>query len=314
MADQIQVQHSASGANLYALVRNSEGLVWDGADFVPYATADLATYALAMTEQGVASAFYTCDFPIVPVGLYTVTVFVGASPAEGDTPVTSQSLEWSEDEQRFGVSLPVFSIFATTNQIASKIGSPADDLTQDIAGVLTAVGDLDGGITLVHRFFRLLLRADAAIATDLQAELDALNADGGSGAGSYDNTTDSLQAQSARTPTLVSGRVPADAEAISGSTTAADKLESHAGAVTQVIIGTGSTTTSVVLHASTGVDGGAPPSGADVFNGRVLVITSGTLNRQAKPIDDYDGSTGTLTIGDGGFTGSAANGVTGVIV
>lgn len=297
--DQIQVQHSASGANLYALLRNSEGLVWDGADFVPYATGDLATYALAMTEQGVASAFYTCDFPIVPVGLYNVTVFVGASPAEGDTLVTSQSLEWSEDEQRFGVSLPVFSIFSTTNAIAGKIGTPINgDLAQDIADAKTAADAAESTAAVAGRWVRLGLRGDAAIATDLQAELDAINADTGSGPGTYDNTTDSVQA--IRDAALNAATV--------------EKLTAHAGAVTQVIIGTGSTTTSVVLHASTGVDGGAPPSGADVFNGRVLVITSGALNRQAKPIDDYDGSTGTLTIGDGGFTGSAANGVTGVIV
>lgn len=298
MAEQIQVQHSASGANLYALVRNSSGEVWNtnGQVFEPYDTANLVDYAIAMTEQGAASAFYVADSQR-PDGseVWQAAVYLqgGVSPAEGDAPVKVVDL--------FGTYLAAVKESSTAAEAA-------------ITQFRSIFDDLFAGISSLRLWLQVLFRADTAIATDAALALTEINADEGSGAGAYDNTTDSAEAQSARTPTLVSGRVPADMEAISGSTTAADKLESHAGAVTQVIIGTGSTTTSVVLHASTGVDGGAPPSGADVFNGRVLVITSGALNRQARPIDDYDGSTGTLSIGDGGFTGSAANGVSGVIV
>jgi hypothetical protein len=43
------------------------------------------------------------------------------------------------------------------------------------------------------KYTQLLARKDAAIATDNAVELTAINADGGSGAGSYDQTTDSQQ-------------------------------------------------------------------------------------------------------------------------
>jgi hypothetical protein len=43
------------------------------------------------------------------------------------------------------------------------------------------------------KYVQLLFRKDAAIATDNATELTAINADGGSGAGSVDNTTDSQQ-------------------------------------------------------------------------------------------------------------------------
>jgi hypothetical protein len=95
---------------------------------------------------------------------------------------------------------------------------------------------------------------------------------------------------------LVSGRMSSDAVAISGSTTAADKLESHTGGVLQAIIAAGSGTTSVVLNASTGIDGGAPSASNDVYNNRVLVITSGAAAGQATAISDYVGASRTLTV------------------
>jgi hypothetical protein len=45
------------------------------------------------------------------------------------------------------------------------------------------------------RYVQLILRKDAGIATDNSAELTDINADGGSGSGTFDNTTDSLEAE-----------------------------------------------------------------------------------------------------------------------
>lgn len=111
---------------------------------------------------------------------------------------------------------------------------------------------------------------------------------------------------------LVSGRMSSDAVAVGGSTTAASKLVSHAAGVLQVVIGAGSSGTSIVLNATTGINGGAPSATNDVYNGRVLVMTSGACAGQAKAITDYVGATVTLTTES--FTTSPSAADTGVIV
>ncbi len=62
----------------------------------------------------------------------------------------------------------------------------ADAVTEIQAGLATAAK--------LTKYIQLLARKDAAIATDNATELTAINASGGSGAGAFDNTTDSEQA------------------------------------------------------------------------------------------------------------------------
>lgn len=74
----------------------------------------------------------------------------------------------------------------------------------DAAGIRTAVGlasaNLDTQIGLLAtaakllKYVQLLARKDGAIATDNATELTAINANGGSGAGAFANTTDSAEA------------------------------------------------------------------------------------------------------------------------
>lgn len=65
---------------------------------------------------------------------------------------------------------------------ASAIAFPTQDET------------LDDVLPRIEREIKLIARKDAAIATDYSTTLAAINADAGSGAGSYDNTTDSVEA------------------------------------------------------------------------------------------------------------------------
>jgi hypothetical protein len=104
-------------------------------------------------------------------------------------------------------------------------------------------------------------------------------------------------------------------EAMSGHTTAGtygDKIRAHAGAVLKALLTSGSTTTSLVLNATTGIEGAAPSSTNDFYNGRVIIFLTGALAGQATDITDYVGSTKTLTVT--ALTGSAASGDTAVIV
>ncbi|MEZ5421126.1 MAG: hypothetical protein R2708_27830 [Vicinamibacterales bacterium] len=198
------------------------------------------------------------------------------------------------DTQLGTIDANVDAVLVDTADMQPKLGTPAGaSVSADIAAVkaetasiltdTAEIGAAGAGLTAL---------ATAAAAAAIEAD------------------TQDLQS---RIPAALSGgRMASDAAAVGGSTTAASRLAVHAVAVVQVVVGSGSTPTSIVLDASTGINGGAPPATDDTFNGRVLVITSGDLLHQATDISDYNGSTGVLTVT--GLTGSAAAGVTGVIV
>jgi hypothetical protein len=108
--------HIATGATLYAIAFDTRGCVWDEAndDWTTYATADIANYAIAMTEQGTASQYYVLSLTgsspttwntgwvyegssrasVSPTRRVYLHVFVqaGANPAEGDALVCSDEI------------------------------------------------------------------------------------------------------------------------------------------------------------------------------------------------------------------------------
>lgn len=86
-------------------------------------------------------------------------------------------------------------------------------------------------------------------------------------------------------------------------------LQAHSLAVGRVVVGAGSTTTSIVLST---VNGGAPSAVNDFYNGRVIIFTSGGLTLQAVEITDYIGATTTATVS--AATSSPAENDTAVIV
>lgn len=148
-------------------------------------------------------------------------------------------------------------------------------------------------------YFRVALRSDAATATDHATELSEINDNEGSGAGDYDNTTDSLeagQAEHGATQTAVAAlndptaAAIADAvwdEARSGHTTAGTFGQSFAA----VVNGQAATGTLSVTQMTTNLTEGTN----DHYNDRVVVWISGVLAGQAAQITDYDGSTKKLT-------------------
>jgi hypothetical protein len=86
-----------------------------------------------------------------------------------------------------------------------------------------------------------------------------------------------------------SGRPPANVTAISGDTTAADRLESLMDGIVAGIVGTGSTTTSIANCT------GFTEATNDHFNGRLITFLTGNLAGQQTQITDYVGSTQTFT-------------------
>lgn len=71
-----------------------------------------------------------------------------------------------------------------------------------------------------------------------------------------------------------------------------------------VVVGVGSTTTSVVLNASTGINGAAPSGTADFYKGAAIVFTTGTLAGQRTFVSAYSANTLTVVA----MTGAPSNG------
>jgi len=86
---------------LYALVyRRSDGYVWntDSESFEPYADADLADYAIALTPVG---AMHFADMPDVLEGVYLIQIRLqmGAAPDLADPPISQGCIEWTGLEE-----------------------------------------------------------------------------------------------------------------------------------------------------------------------------------------------------------------------
>lgn len=87
---------------------------------------------------------------------------------------------------------------------------------------------------------------------------------------------------------LVTGRMSSDAVALSGSTTAADKLELSALSIETGAAAAGTLSTTQMTTTLTEATN-------DHYIGRIIIWTSGVLIRQASDITDYVGSGGLLT-------------------
>jgi hypothetical protein len=77
----------------------------------------------------------------------------------------------------------------TSDGIKGAAGTGGTDIRGNI------IGDITGNISKIKKYIQLFLRKDAAIATDNATELTELNANGGTGGGTFDNTEDALEAQ-----------------------------------------------------------------------------------------------------------------------
>lgn len=101
MAKEIQALGATGSTHYTQVIRLSDGKIWNTSGtpaFETYATANIANYAITMTEAGTASGYFTGDFPTaIAQGSYSI-VFrkrTGGSPAEADTAISTGLIRWS---------------------------------------------------------------------------------------------------------------------------------------------------------------------------------------------------------------------------
>lgn len=96
MANELQVPYYISGATLYVIISNAAAQIWDGTAFVPYVSANYATYARSLVEQGAAEMWLGNWPTAIPNGSYSYVAYVryGATAAETDKPCASLNYFW----------------------------------------------------------------------------------------------------------------------------------------------------------------------------------------------------------------------------
>lgn len=177
------------------------------------------TIALVNAAGTDRSALITTGIANPSTGRYTLTVTVGTDTVNESLKLTASGTV--SGEARYAVIAPQVVDYDNATQVAlllTRIGTPSVSVSADIAAVSTKLGTpagasvsadiasikTDTGTTIpglfttlttkIRKFFQLGYRKDAAIATDNAIELTELNANGGSGGGTYSNLTDAQEA------------------------------------------------------------------------------------------------------------------------
>lgn len=159
MAGEIEVKYQTA-ATVYALVRNKNGLIWNGSAFEVYLTANYASYVIQLVEQGVASGYYTGTFPttIIP-GVYNIVAMLqtGGSPLETDRGLGEETFQWNGSSPaplsdtvtsgQFGQSLPARIARGTQfTNFPFFLVSSADHITPFTSGVCSGQISRDGTV------------------------------------------------------------------------------------------------------------------------------------------------------------------------
>lgn len=198
----------------------------------------------------------------------------------------------------------VDSILADTADMQPKLGTPAADLSADIAAVKS-----DSAAILTDTGTTIPATLGTPAGADMSADIAAVKVDtaatlvdtaeiGVAGAGLTDlggmSTGMKAEVNVEADTALSDYDPPTNAEMEARTPTAAQLAYIVSNAADGLpVTFTGGTTTTAILG---NVDGAAASSTDDVYNGRVLVFNAGTLDQQVTDITDYDGGTKTATI------------------
>ncbi len=190
-------------------------------------------------------------------------------------------------------------ILTDTADMQPKLGTPAADVSADIAAVKAETAlivadtnelqtdDIPATLATIAGYLDTEI---AAILVDTGATLPATLATIEGKVDTIDANVDSVLADTGTDGVVVAGTPDVNVAQISGSATAADNLEASAlGIVSGAVNGGTPTTTAFIADGFT-------ESTDDHFNGRIVVFTSGACAGQASDITDYAGGTQTITV------------------
>jgi hypothetical protein len=194
---------------------------------------------------------------------------------------------------------------------ASAISDIESALASRLSDILSAAVQTNSRVLLNQSRISDVYSMLSDLQSDFQSRVPKLVANNSQVSGVLSD----IQSAMAALPTAAAIADAVFDEAITGHTVSGsygDKLGAHLPAVLKGLTTAGGTTTAIALNTTTGIDGAAPSSSDDFYNGRVAIFTSGALAGQATAITDYVGATKVLTVV--ALTAAPASGVTLVIV
>lgn len=111
MANEITTTYSPN-SNLYFVVFDPAGLIWDGSIFVILNISNWNSYTVSLVENGTGSGVYDGTFPIgiTTAGVYNVVAYEqkGVSPNISDSPPVSMgTISWDGDSESDGSALDI---------------------------------------------------------------------------------------------------------------------------------------------------------------------------------------------------------------
>lgn len=147
-----------TGATLYALLFDATGQVYNGSTFEAPASANWATYDIAMSEVATATGIYRASMPVVAAGAYgwVVRKQAGGSPAVSDVVVGAGSIRWTGTAEEAvpaavnvtewkGATAP-----AMTGDAFARLGAPSGaSVSADVAAILEDTGTTLPGLIAV---------------------------------------------------------------------------------------------------------------------------------------------------------------------
>lgn len=188
----------------------------------------------------------------------------------------------------------------------ASINAEADTALADYDGptnseLATALGTADDAVLAAIAALQLFVDTEVAA---ILADTNELQTDWVNG-GRLDLLIDGIKAKTDSLTFTVANQVDANAVAVSGDATAADRLEALMdGTITGTVNDAGATTTAFICAGFT-------PGANDRINGRLLTFTSGALAGEQTDITDWVHATSTITVT--ALTAAPANGVSFVI-
>lgn len=211
-ANRSAITATGNGTGSGAIFTSGSGATGDG---VKMLSASTNGSGLTATKTGTGKDFNAATTNALQVDLDTIKtqtvtcsggVTIPAATLASTTNITAASgITVSTNSDKTGYSLSGTQTFNVTGNITGNLSGSVGSVTGAIntaSGTIQTLDALDTAQDTQHsttlskllKYFQLLLRKDSAIATDNATELTAINADGGSGAGSYSNTTGSTEA------------------------------------------------------------------------------------------------------------------------
>lgn len=164
MADQIHIRHT-SAADVYAVIFNAAGQVWNGSAFVAFATSGWTGYDVALAETAAGSWHFAAAFPagVTTAGVYRVEIYeqLGSSPAIQDELLAAIEVEWD------GAILAAVASRATPADVTA-----ARDV---VVGAVGALNDLSA-VDVANEAAAALAVYDAPTAEELDEAVDEITA------------------------------------------------------------------------------------------------------------------------------------------